>query len=180
MKTRLFFIFVLVAFGSLCLMSGCAGMPKKPNYSVNIPQGWRKVDTTKYLLITPDDPFKHYAMVQERPLDRPFKITQKTLKNDMLPQEAASLVVDEISSDKKNILKLNVLENRPATIGGHNGFKIVFVYQNANREPQKMLYYGFIKGNIFYNLRFNAPMKYFSAKDLAAFEEFRKSFKLNK
>ena len=180
MKTRLFFIFVLVAFGSLGLMTGCAGMSKKANYSADIPQGWRKVDTTKYLLITRDGPFVQYALVQQRPLDRPFKHTQKTLKDDMLAQEAASIVVDEISSDKKNILKLNVLENRPATIGGYNGFKLVFVYQNANREPQKMVYYGFIHGDFFYNLRFNAPMKYFYAKDLATFEEFRKSFKLNK
>ena len=179
MKTRLFFIVALVAFGSLCLMTGCAGVSKKPNYSVDIPQGWRKVDTTKYLLITRDSPFVQYALVQQRPLDRPFKHTQKTLNKDMLPQEAASLVVDEISSDKKNILKLSVLENKPATIGGYNGFKVLFAYQNASREPQKMMYYGFIHGDTFYNLRFNAPIKYFSAKDLAIFEEFRKSFKLN-
>ena len=178
MKTRLFFIFVLVAFGWLCLMSGCANTPKKPNYSVNIPQGWRKVDTTIGLMITKENPFKQYALVQERPLDTPFKYNQKTLKRDMLPQEAASIFIDAMSSDKKNISNLNVLENKPATIGNYDGFKLLLTYQ-LKGEPQKMLYYGFIKGDIFYNLRFNAAMKYFSAKDLATFEEFRKSFKLN-
>ena len=179
MKKRLFFIFVLVAFGSLGLMTGCAGMPKKPNYSVDMPQGWRKVDTTKYLMITPDDPFKHYVLVQERPLDIPFKYNQKMLKRDMLPQEAASIFIDAMSSDKKNILNLNVLENKPATIGGYDGFRLVLTYQYKG-GPHKMVYYGFIKGDVFYNLRFNAPMKYFSAKNLATFEAFRKSFKLNK
>lgn len=180
MKTRLVIIFLVAAFGLLSLMAGCAGSSKKPNYTIDMPQGWRKVDTTKYLLITRDGPFVQYALVQQRPLDRPFKHTQKTLKKGMLPQEAASLVVDEISSDKKNILKLKLLENKPATIGGYDGFKLFFSYENANREPQKMVYYGFIYGDIFYNLRFNAPTKYFYAKDLATFEAFRKSFKLNK
>jgi hypothetical protein len=180
MKTRLFFVITIVAVGVLFLLTGCASTAKKPNYTIDIPQGWRKVDTTKYLLITRDGPFVQYALVQQRPLDRPFKHTQKTVKKGMLPQEAASLVVDEISSDKKNILKLQIHENKPATIGGHNGFKLFFSYENANREPQRMVYYGFIHGDIFYNLRFNAPAKYFYTKDLDTFEAFRKSFKLDK
>ena len=74
MKTRLFFIFVLVAFGSLCLMAGCADMPKKPNYSVNIPQEWRKVQMRRARVEMPGmysgDDQSEYAEVVDRQLER--------------------------------------------------------------------------------------------------------------
>ena len=67
----------------------------------------------------------------------------------------------------------------PAKVDAHNGFKLIYAYQNSEGVPHKTVYYGLIDGEAFYNLRFNAPQKYFSAADLATFEEFRKSFKLN-
>ena len=147
------------------------------HFSVEIPDGWRKLDTEKYFLITKDGPFLQYALIQERPIDRPFKHTQKKLNKGMLPQEIAGMVVDEIASDR-NILNFHVIENVPAKIDGREGFKILFTYSDNIGSTFKMLYYGFINGDIFYNLRYNAAARHYFAKDITTFEKILSSFKL--
>jgi hypothetical protein len=146
-------------------------------FSVEIPDGWRKVDTNKYFMITKDGPFQQYAMIQRRPIDHPFKSTKKILNKRMLPHEAARTVVDEINSDPK-ILNFSIIENSPATINGHEGFKVLFSYKDAAGKAFKMVYYGFINGDSFYNLRYNAALKDYFERDIATFEKMLGSFRL--
>ncbi len=60
----------------LILIASCAhGVEsQEPNYtfSVTIPEGWRKLDTDKFLIITQDVAYNQYATVQERPLANLF------------------------------------------------------------------------------------------------------------
>ena len=92
MKKILLVIFVL-------FFSCAGGMQNgEPNYhfTVDTPEGWRKIDTNKYFLITKDGAYLQYALIQQRPLDRSFKHTRKKIKKDMLPQEVAGVIIDEI------------------------------------------------------------------------------------
>lgn len=163
----------------LILIVSCAhGVEnEEPTYafSVTIPEGWRKLDTDKFLIITKDVAYKQYALIQERPIDRPFKHTSKKLRRSMLPQEAAGIIVDEISSDI-NLSNFQLIANAPAIIEGHEGFKILFTYKDQHGSDFKTLYYGFIKGEIFYNLRYTAKKIDYFEKDLATFEKFVDSF----
>lgn len=169
----------------LVIVAGCASMAHDGGvyessdyqFSVEIPDGWRKLDTEKYFLITKDGPFLQYALIQQRPIDRPFKHTQKKLNKGMLPQEVADIIVDEIASDR-NILSFQVIENAPAIIDGHEGFKILFTYSDKKGSTFKMLYYGFLNGDSFYNLRYNAAVRHYFEKDITAFEKILSSFKL--
>lgn len=163
----------------LILIASCAhGIEnEEPAYtfSVNIPEGWRKLDTDKFLIITKDVAYKQYALIQERPIDRPFKHTLKKLKRSMLPQEVAGIIVDEISSDI-NISNFRLIENTPTRINGQEGFKILFTYRDQHGSDFKTLYYGFIKGEIFYNLRYTAKKIEYFEEDLKTFEKFVNSF----
>ena len=165
----------------LILIASCAhGVEsQEPNYTffVTIPEGWRKLDTDKFLIITKDVAYNQYALVQERPLDRPFKHTNKQLRRGMLPQEAAGIIVDEISSDI-NLSNFLLIANTPASIVGHRGFKILFTYKDQHGVEFKTLYYGFIRGEIFYNLRYTAKKVDYFVKELATFDKFVKSFRL--
>ena len=172
-------IFLMVIVGCATTMpDGGVYRSTAYQFSVQIPTGWRKLDTNKYFLITRDDPFLQYALIQRRPLERPFKHTQKKLKMAMLPQEAANVIIDEIASDRR-ILNFKVIENIPATIDGHDGFKILFLYKDRQGVPYKTLYYGFITGNSFYNIRYTAAMQEYFEKDIPTFEQILESFKLH-
>jgi hypothetical protein len=179
MKKLIFILLVFIAGCASTANDGGIFESSEHHFAVEIPAGWRKVDTDKYFMITKDGPFLQYALIQKRSINHPFKHTKKILKKDMLPQEAASIVVDEIISDRK-ILNLRVIENAPATIDGHEGFRILFSYKDPKGSEFKMLYCGFIEGDSFYNLRYNAAMQDYFEKDIATFEKILSSFRLVK
>mgnify|MGYP002750001071 CR=1 FL=1 len=162
-------------------MMGCAHGAQNSastyHFVVKIPKGWWQLDTDKYFLITKDNPYLQYALIQERPIDKAFRHTKKKLKRGMLPQESAEVILDEIRADN-NIINFELIQNGPATIDGHAGFKILFTYQDKDGSTFKTLYYGFINGNIFYNLRYSAAKRHYFQKDLKTFEMFLDSFRL--
>ena len=170
---------------SLLLITGCASMAQKRSlqnlpdkeFSVEIPKGWWKPKHIDKYLITKDGVFLQYVLIQQRPIDRPYRNTKKKLNRGMLPQEAAGVIIDEIASDRR-IFNFNILENAPAIIDGREGFKILFTYQDKKGSTFKTLYYGFISGESFYNLRYNAVVRYYFEKDIAAFEQILSSFKV--
>jgi len=172
MKRILLAIFVLLL--------GCAGGMQNGgpahHFTVDIPEGWRQLDTNKFFLVTKDGAYLQYALIQERPLDKAFKHTKKKLRWGMLPQEAAGVIIDEIASDK-NILNFQLIENTPTSIKGHEGFKILFSYKDRDGSAFKTLYFGFIKDGLFYNLRYTAAKRYYFNKDLKTFEKFVDSFR---
>ena len=101
------------------------------NFHVNIPQGWMMLDIDKYLLISGDGPFLQYVLIQDRPIDRPFRNTKKKFNRLMLPQEVADVIIDEITSDQ-SVLNFEIIENAPTRINGHDGFRVVFTYKNRD------------------------------------------------
>lgn len=165
---------------------GCASMTQNnslenlpdSNFSVEIPDGWWKPERIDKYLITKDGPFLQYVLIQERPVDRPFKHTRKKIKSGMLPQEAAGIIIDELASDRY-LKNFSLIENGPAVIGGYDGFKILFYYKDKKGVEFKTLYYGFIRGDSFFNLRYCAAMQHYFEKDLPTFEKIIVTFKLN-
>ena len=147
------------------------------NFYVNIPQGWMMLDTDRYLLVSGDGPFLQYVLIQDRPLDRPFRNTKKKFNRRMLPQEAADVVIDEITSDQ-SVLNFEIIENAPTRINGHDGFRMVFTYKNREGLKLKTIYHGFLAGESFYNIRYTAVNRYYFSKDIEAFREVVESFRL--
>jgi hypothetical protein len=149
------------------------------NFSIDIPEGWWRVNTDKYLVITKDGAFRHYILVQERPLLLPFMNTGKTLKPDSLPSEVAQVIVDELVADP-NLTELQLIENIPATVAGRPGFQLTFLYTDPAGIVFKTVYYGCIQGDRFYNLRYSASeQSYFEQEAWRVFSGVRNSFQIN-
>lgn len=162
------------------LLVSCAHAGGKPalTFNVAVPEGWKQIPTDDPMLfITKEGGYKQFVLIRERPLAQPFQFTQKTMRQGMLPEEAAEIVVNEILADS-HIRNFSLLENMPARIAGNSGFRLTFVYTDADGFVFKTLYYGFINGNTFYNLRYAATQEEYFQKDLKTFEEVFKSFKL--
>jgi hypothetical protein len=178
---------LLLLLISMCLIFGCASAANKrslkdlpkSDFSVEIPSGWWKPQYVNKYLITKEGPFLQYVLIQQRPIDRIFKNTQKKLRQQMLPLESTRIIIDEIASDR-NIMNFKVVENSPAIIDGHAGFKILFTYKDKKGSEFKTLYYGFINGDSFFNLRYNAATRHYFDKDIADFKQILNSFKLVK
>jgi len=167
----------------LLLLSACTvwrpvdGALDTQTYSMAMPDGWMRFDTDAYVMISRDGPFLQYVLVQERQLQQPFRYTRKTFKPEMLPLEAARIVVDDLKADPA-VTGFEVLANQPALIDDHEGFKLVFRYRNRSGLPLQTTYYGLIHESRFYSLRYTSAERHYFSKDLALFEEIRQSFRL--
>ncbi|MEJ2726022.1 MAG: hypothetical protein P8175_15555 [Deltaproteobacteria bacterium] len=169
----------------LLLMTACApwlpvgGPYESPShrFSAVLPEKWMKLRADHDLLLSKDGPFLQYVLIQERPIDMPFEHTKKTLQRGMLANEAAQLIIDEISSDRC-VHDFRVIENRPARIKGQKAFELLFTHKNRDGLVFKTRYYGIISGDWFYAIRYNAAERYYFDKDIHAFESILSSFEL--
>jgi len=177
---------IVLLLMTLSLIFGCAAAANKrslkglPNYdcTIEIPQGWYKPrNENRYLITKEQKAVLQYVFIQQRPLDSPFKNTQKKLRKRMLPLESAGIIIDELGSDRR-IMNFKVLKNAPAVIDGHAGFKILFTHKNKKGFEYQTLYYGFISGNSFFNLRYSAGLQDYYDKGIADFISILNSFKL--
>lgn len=149
------------------------------NFSVELPTGWMRLNIKEYLLITRDGVLLQNIIVERFKIDKELKYTKKRLKKDMLPQEAAEVILDNISSDQ-TILNFEVSENIPVQINGHPGFKTSFTYKTKDGLRLKGIYYGFLRNEWFYGIRYTAAARYYFDKDIHTFEKVFESFKLKK
>jgi len=149
------------------------------DFSVDIPDGWWKREYTGKYMLTKDEPYQQYVLIQQRPLTKAFRYTKKKIRRGMLPQEAAGIIIDELASDRY-LMNFSVIENAPATVDGHAGFRILFTYTDKKKSQFKTLYYGFINADSFYTLRYCAAARHYFEKDMASFDQIISSFKLAK
>jgi len=180
MRKTFWFILLLSAAGFMaCAHTGGVYQPPSYSFTIDIPEGWRKIDRP-YLYMTKEDPFLQNMIVQNRPIGMPFRFTKKKINKNMLPEEAAQVIIDEIASDE-NILNFIVLSNSPAEIQEHDGFMILFTYkykEDKEGSTFKTLYYGFIKGDTFFNLRYTAADQLYFQKDIETFRRMLNSFQV--
>lgn len=162
------------------LLATSAHAAGKGSYTFDaaVPEGWKTVDNEEPMMfMTKDGGYKQFVLIRERPLAEPFQFTKKTMRPDMMPEEAAEVIVNEILADN-NIRNFSVTENIPAQIAGNRGFRMGFVYTDADGYVFKTIYYGFIKDGTFYNIRYAATQEDFFQNDLKTFENVFNSFRL--
>ena len=181
MKTvfRIILLFVVLAGCLACAHTGGFSKPASYSFTIDIPEGWRKIDNNQYLFVTKESPFLQYIMVQSRPISRSFRNTKKKIQKEMLPEEAAQIIIDELISDQ-NLVNLRVLDNTPATIKGYEGFKLFYTYRDSEGQTYKTLYYGFLKEDTFFNLRFTAEGQIYFQRDIRDFRSILNTFQIFK
>lgn len=172
-------LFLFVAGCMACAHTGGLSKPASYSFSIDIPAGWRKIDNNQYLLVTKENPFLQYIMVQNRPISRSFRNTKKKIRKEMLPEEAAQIIIDELISDQ-NLVNLRVINNTPATLKGYEGFKLLYTYSDSEGQTYKTLYYGFLKEDTFFNLRFTAEGQIHFQRDIGDFRSILNTFQIFK
>lgn len=177
MKNALAVLALFATIGGCATWSPGGGHLDADSYIVDIPQDWMKYDSDGNVMISRDGPYLQYVLVQERPLDQPFHHTRKRLTPQMLSQEAAQVIIDDLSSDTA-VRNLSILESAPAVVDGHDGFRLLYSYRNQQGLLLKTAYYGFIHDRTYYSLRFTAPQRHYFEKDIRTFEAILSNFHL--
>jgi hypothetical protein len=175
--TVLVMLIFLAACASTWKEAGGRYESPSQNFVVEIPQGWMELNSNDYLLVSKDGPFLQYMFAQRRQVDQPFQHSRMRMERGMTPQEAAKVLLNEINSDQ-SLFGLEVTEQSWVEIGGHQGFRIQFSYENQTGLRIKTIYYGFLNSEWFYNVRYTAAERYYFDKDLETFDKFVRNFRL--
>jgi hypothetical protein len=174
-----------LSFVFLFLMTACAcggqlrGSPEsnEQNFTVSIPEGWRKLNNVEYFMLTREGAFSQYILVQQRHVDKPFTHAEKRLNRYMSPQRAAEVILDEIRSDNR-ILFFHLSECVQTQINQYNGFKMIYTYKEKDGLNFLTVFYGLLEGDWFYCLRYSVEVKKYNDKDMETFEKVLDSFKI--
>ncbi len=138
----------------------------------------RRKNKEKIVLMTRDGIPLNKVVFKKRLITAEFDHTKKKLSPGMMPQEMAEVVLGdfELNQSMKN---LKVIENKPATIAGTPGFRLVYSYRsNGLLEYQEVLY-GFQKDGMFYSILYSAPKRHYFDTNLQAFESIVQSVTLD-
>ena len=150
--------------------------PETRNFSVEIPEGWKQVNSSEVFLVTREDPYSQYILFRQRRMDEHFPHTTKRLYKNMASLEAADVIIDEMKNDP-SVLNLHVMETAAAVVGSYPGFKIVFDYDIKEGYSFNTIYYGFIQGDWLYSIRYNASPSAACEQDVKDFQKILNSFR---
>jgi len=187
---RRFAVVLILSF----TVSGCATVwspleegQQSPDasYKIEFPKDWLKLDATmskrmpdpmeRGVTITREGTMLQSIRVGFMDLEQVFPNTKKTLNEKMLPQEAAEVVADNFRM-AEGVLDFKIIENVPAEVGGHPGFKILLDYKMDNRLWLRRMLYGTILNDHFYYLHYHAPRRHYFERDLNTFQNMVDSF----
>jgi hypothetical protein len=171
--------------------------PSSENFTVNLPEGWRMHDryadhdptawamlmalekrrSLKWdvIRITRDGLLLQQIAIGRIPFTADWPHTKKKLSQSMLPVEAAELVTDNLRSNPE-ITHQELLENRPAPVGGFPGFRLYYAYRTKEELKINGLFYGALAGGWLYYLLYEGPAQHYFPKDLQLFETTYQSF----
>jgi hypothetical protein len=205
MKRRVFAVaWALVV--ALLVLNAC-GVPyslvserhisSEENFTVDLPEGWRQHNISAdplrgftallekrrklswdVIRLTRDGLLLQQICIGRIPLSAEMANTKRKLAEQMLPSELAEVISDEFRSNS-NLTHQEILENLPAAVGGHSGFKLHYTYRSDELKLEG-LFYGALVGPWLYYILYEAPAQHYFAKDLAIFDKTRSSFQVTK
>jgi hypothetical protein len=141
------------------------------------PKGRRKAKE-KIMFMTKDGYLLNRVELSSRLLHAEFSHTKKVLAPGMMPQEMAQVVLNdfELNDAMKNF---RLIENKPATVAGIPGFRLVFSYRSNGTLHYQTAYYGFQKDDRYYSIVYSAPKRHYYEINAGTFEAIVQQLKLD-
>jgi len=165
-------------------------------YVVQLPEGWHKFNLTGQChFLTKDGISLQQLIVQRLSRDEVLRNTERTLPENLLPQEVAEAVIADLSVDPTSVgskcfplasapsksaafADFSVIENVPTTVGQYPGFKLVYTYRASSGLQRKAAHYGALAGDSYYYLHLDAPKRHYFEKDYPVLEDVKSSFRI--
>lgn len=175
--------------GIAVLLSGCATwqVVKKENvkwksgaFEAELPEGWVRHNPTALLYMTKDGALLQRISVMAKDTKKEQPLTKKKVEDSMLPQDIATIMVDEMTLNREVFLNLKVLANKPLDLDGVKGFRVEYSYNNSEFMKYKGVFCGFFFEKKYYEIIYLAAEQHYYEGGIADFEGFLKSFRIKK
>ncbi len=174
----------------LFFLAGCASLSpwtqlKKAEYkdgardfAATIPVGWMRFNLTGYFIMTRDGTVLNRIVVGRQKNNTKLEFTKKVYTKDMTPQELSEIEADNLGSSDQ-IGRVEILSNKPAKIGGQDGFRIEYVYVVTEGGLRgRGVQYGFRHKDWVYRVFYEASAQYYFDAYRKDFDRFVESFRL--
>lgn len=165
-------------------------------FEVELPRGWYRIEgplggaatapsggaeapapPTETVVITRDGVALESIRIGRRALGRELPHTRRKLGPRMPPVEAAEVLLDNARSDPA-VQGFELLDSDPATVGGRPGFRLAYGWSSKDGLRRKRVVVGAIADGWLYTLLYDAAARHYFDRDLAAFEEVARRFRL--
>lgn len=186
MNKRANLVLVLV----ICaVMNGCTTMQlvkpgktkwKSSKFSSTLPVGWVRFSSFgNWLSLTRDGQFLQYISLSHTKTNKELKNTKVKLTEDLLIQEVADIIKNELSLTP-DISGFESVSLKPATLDGLEAFRLEYTYKNKELVDYHGIVYGFILNKKYYEIQYSAMEQHYYKAGLQAFEDFVKDFRVDR
>lgn len=150
------------------------------SFSIDLPVGWVLSTSQKdAIFVTKDGAFIQYIEASRVDHENALKNIKKSTSAALLPTELADLVIANLSQQiQVGNASLLVVSNEPASIAGHQGFRLHCQIKTTEGLRIERVSYGFVTQQGFFLLTYNAPTLHYFERDLPAFEQSVRSMRL--
>jgi hypothetical protein len=163
-------VLALLAHGCAAIWEPAPNVLAAQSWSLNPPEGWMRLTTQTYEMLSYDGPYLQYIFIQEQPLQQGLRNSRQKIGPAMLPHEAAAVIIDTLKSDTR-IRNFHLLKNSPTMLGGKMGFRLIYTYTDDQDVQIKCDYYGVILPKTFFNIRYTAAQRHYFGKDVDRFQQ---------
>ncbi len=149
-------------------------------FQVDLPKGWMRAQIFRDRLVVTRDGLGLNA-IEVRRIDHKnaFSRIKKSSRADMLPSELAELELADTKKEDPITATAEVVNNRPATIAGHAGYRLALRFRNQDGLRIERVIYGFADKRGYFTLSYQAPQLYYFPRDLQTFEQVVASMTLS-
>jgi hypothetical protein len=163
------------------VMQGQPFTHKASGYSIQYPAGWRYEKYGDFSFTTRDGPCMQKIYVDFRKHKKAFPALGKDATPEMMPQELAEKIVEEMEADG-SLQNMQVLSNEPTTLAGRPAFK-VHVSFRTSVDAGSVRYEGIVVGanspqGIFLVGYSGSVLNYF-ARDLETYDKTLATFAIS-
>lgn len=141
--------------------------------SVRLPDRWLRTDVSgdrfAFVMATRDGPTLQVITCLRIPGREFAKSYEGAPLRSLTPEEIAAVLISQ-KSRAEETRNVKVVENRPYSLAGHAGFRILMEYYRYGAIEFRSLMYGAFDGNGLYLLSYEAPTIYYFERDLERFE----------
>lgn len=160
----------LLAYGCATIWEPAPNVLAAQSWSLKPPEGWMRLTTPTYEMLSCDGPYLQYIFIQEQSLQQGLRNSRQKIGPAMLPHEAAAVIIDTLKSDTR-IRNFHLLKNSPVLLGGKSGFRLIYTYIDDQGVQIKCDYYGVILQRTFFNIRYTAAQRHYFDKDAGRFQQ---------
>jgi len=150
----------------------------KIGVTAELPAGWSRFNPDAGLVMTRDGMLLQSVVVARDKYETKIANTERKISANTEAIEAAQILIDAMKADQSKH-HLELLDNQPATVAGHPGFRLEVTYKTGDGLTLHETIYVALTEDSYVIVRYTAPNRYYHERDAGAFEQIVASLQID-